>query len=146
MIIPLNLIGILAMAQTPAPAMPDSSTIMIEETGVAQTYEATKAITCEDVRWLVSWSSGPDRGEIRGEISAVLQGRTFEAKDAQAELFEKFSMVDGVSATCNRASDGAITRTALLVSGSSREGGRTALAQVRIEGEGAFDWTFDIVG
>lgn len=139
-----SLLAFLVMTQNPAtPILPNNEPIFIEETGVARTYEASKTITCGEFQWRVEWSSGPERDNLRGVVTLASNGKSYTAPDAQAELFNKFATINGVSATCNEGANGMPTRTSLLVSGNGRENGTDALAQAHPNGDLVLAWSFD---
>ncbi|MEM6908043.1 MAG: hypothetical protein AAF494_05135 [Pseudomonadota bacterium] len=128
-----------------AASQPDN-TIVIEETGVADSYEATKTISCADVRWYVAWKSQGSNQPIAGSVSISMAGEKRRSlDDAQTEVFGKFSSVQDVSATCNPAKGDQPTRTTLLVLGQALENGQRALAQVNVEQDFAVNWSFDLV-
>ncbi len=124
----------------------DASSIPIEETGVASSYEATKNISCGDIVWQVRWKSGATRGNITGEVVVVRGAKSQVMPEAQERIFGRFATIDDVSATCNPGQGGQPTRSSLLVSGYDIETSTRALGQLSIDQELAATWSFDRVG
>ena len=111
---------------------PNNRPIIVEETGVATIYEATKTISCGNVEWRVHWQSeGGDR-QIRGRVEVEMGGQNRSLSEVQAQVFASFKSVDDVSATCNRGVGAQSVRTALLILGTDVNN-RRALAQVYLE-------------
>lgn len=141
------LTGAIMIAGQSAPDAPfNNRPITIEETGVATNYEATKTIICGNVEWRVKWKSGPDKKQIRGDITVVKAGESRALPEAQAEVFGKFSAVDGVSATCNKTPDNKVVRSSLIVIGHGMENRGKSLAQVYVEPDFKTQWSFNAVG
>ena len=120
------------------------SPIVIEETGVATSYEATKNISCGDMEWRVDWKSGPARDKIRGGVTVVIAGKSKALPEAQAQIFDRLASVDSVSATCNKGANGGPTRSSLLVLGKDGAG-KKALAQLNVDPDFKANWSFNIV-
>lgn len=113
-------------------------------TGTARSYEATKRIFCGNVEWRVKWRSGPGRGKISGDVTAVVANKRKALPDAQAQIFAKFATLNSVSATCNLATGSSPTRSTLLASGYVPNG-EEALAQLRVDSDLKPQWSFMIV-
>lgn len=106
-------------------------------------YTASKTMVCGDIQWRVTWRSRTERPRMSGEIVVLLGGQGYFLNDAQSEVFERFSSVDNVSATCMPGDDENPTRSHLLVLGYELGTGSEALAQVSIEPDGEATWSFD---
>ena len=131
--------------QTPAtPANADNRPILVEETGVATVYEATKNISCGDVEWRVGWNSS-GRGRIRGDVTVLIAGKGGALPEAQAQVFDRFRTIDGVSATCNKGAGGRPTRSSLLVSGYGEADHKKAMAQLNVGPDHKASWSFNTV-
>lgn len=139
------LVGVMMMSQVSSAASnPNNEPIRSEHTGVALSYEATKNISCGDVQWQVDWKSGPERGQLTGNVTVLLKGKSTAISGAQAEIFDKFDTIDNVSATCNKGVNGAPTRSTLLVLGNT-DGSRKGLVQLNVDPNGKPAWTFSPV-
>lgn len=139
-----HLIGAMIAQPQERPASPNSAPIVIEETGVATSYESVKNISCGEVQWRVNWKS-TGRGQIRGTITAVINGRSKVVSEAQSELFGKLEIIDGVSATCNKGKNGQPSRSVLLVRGYSALQNKGVMAQLHVDRQFKAHWSSTVV-
>lgn len=126
-------------------ASPNSTPIVAEETGVAISYEATKNISCGNFEWRVNWKSGPAKRQIRGDVTVVIAGKSKALPEVQAQVFDKFATIDGISATCNKIADSEAVRSSLLISGNNLENSKKSLAQLRVGPDFKLEWSLDTV-
>jgi hypothetical protein len=106
-------------------------------------YDATKNISCGNMKWRIRWASNPLQKSITGDISVTINRKQRALPDAKKYVFDKFLSLDDVSATCNKIKGSNGVRSSLLMSGLELGSKKTALAQIHIEPNFETKWSFD---
>ena len=103
------------MATAPTDTASQAEPIAIHSAVPAREVSMTKLSTCDDTVFEISYTS--TRNDVRGRILVRHNDTLIEALDAQANLFDKLSYVDGVTAVCGFDK----VPSMILISGVDRE-------------------------
>jgi hypothetical protein len=104
-------------------------TIIIYETGRHMQEAIQQELVCVNIKWVIEWKS--DRKNVTGTVKVSNQSIEKELQ-AQSMIFNKFSHIQDISATCQPAGKpGPVETSVLMVRGIDRASSKSLTLNIR---------------